>query len=430
MITTLSDQEILDHISQTSEMREHEKDKFGEVFTPSILINELLDNLPKSIWKNPTLKWIDPATGRGNFPALVYIRLLNGLENKIPNIQERKRHILDKMLYMVELNQDNVQELRKLFGKTANISQSNFLDETDKRTKDLGGQNTFDVVMGNPPFQTTKVSKYNGSSGNRTLWDKFLVMILTNILKPKGYLAFITPANWRRPDHSLYSLVTKDNTLEYLHIYGKKDGSRLFNAQTRFDLYIVQEGTSNNNHKTRIIDEKGIKQELNLQSWPFIPNYAFHKIQQILVSEGTGIPIIFSAGDYDARKLSKTKTRSNKYPVVHNITRKGLGIQYAKERKESQFGVPKVLLNFNERQYPYNDYKGEYGMSQLTFGIPIKSKTEGEQWITAINSANFEEIVSATKWGAFQTDYRMFKYFNPKLYNKKGYRKTKKNRGN
>ena len=66
-------------------------------------------------------------------------------------------------------------------------------------------------------------------------------------------------------------------------------------------------------------------------------------------------------------------------------------------------------------------------MSQLTFGIPIKSKAEGEQWVTAINSANFEEIVSATKWGAFQTDYRMFKHFNPKLYNKKGYRKTKKN---
>ena len=154
MITTLSDQEILDHISQTSEMREHEKDKFGEVFTPSILINELLDNLPKSIWKNPTLKWIDPAAGRGNFPALVYIRLLKGLE--IPNIQERKRHILEKMLYMVELNQDNVQELRKLFGKTANISQSNFLYEPDKWTKDLGGQNTFDIVMGNPPFQTTK----------------------------------------------------------------------------------------------------------------------------------------------------------------------------------------------------------------------------------------------------------------------------------
>ena len=420
-ILKLSDQEIPDHIS--TNIRIIEKDKFGEVFTPSNLIDELLDNLPPKIWENPTLTWLDPAAGRGNFHAFIYIRLLKGLAKEIPNIQERKRHILDKMLYMVELNSDNVQDLHKLFGKKANISSSDFLVQT----KDLGGQNKFDVVVGNPPFQTPKTSKYNGSSGNRTLWDKFLEMIIKTMLKPNGYLAFITPANWRRPNHPLYNLLTKDNTLEYLHIYGKKDGLTLFGVQTRFDLYIVQEGTQNN-HKTHIIDEKNATHDLNIHSWPFIPNYAFSKIRQILVSEETGIPIIFSAGEYDARKLSTTKTRNKTHPVVHNVTRNGLGIRYAKERNSSHFGVPKVILNFNERQYPYNDYKGEYGMSQLSFGIPINSKTEGEQWISAINSPNFEEIIRATKWGAFQTDYRMFKYFNPKLYTKKNFQKTRKNR--
>ena len=101
--------------------------------------------------------------------------------------------------------------------------------------------------------------------------------------------------------------------------------------------------------------------------------------------------------------------------MVHNITQKGLGIRFAKEKKNAQIGVPKVLLNFNEQQYPYNDYRGEYGMSQLTFGIPIKSKKEGEQWISVIQSPTFKEILRATKWGAFQTDYRMFKYFTPEL---------------
>ena len=76
-------------------------------------------------------------------------------------------------------------------------------------------------------------------------------------------------------------------------------------------------------------------------------------------------------------------------------------------------GVPKVLLNFNEKQYPYNDYKGEYGMSQLTFGIPIQSKKEGDKWIHALTSPRFENILEATKWGSFQTDYRMFYYFDP-----------------
>ena len=114
--------------------------------------------------------------------------------------------------------------------------------------------------------------------------------------------------------------------------------------------------------------------------------------------------------------MSKNKTIRNRYPVVHGITQKGLGIQFAKVRDPKQFGVSKVLLNFNERQYPYNDFAGKYGMSQLTFGIPIRSKLEGDQWIRAILSPEFEEILRATKWGAFQTDYRMFRYFDRKLY--------------
>ena len=74
------------------------------------------------------------------------------------------------------------------------------------------------------------------------------------------------------------------------------------------------------------------------------------------------------------------------------------------------------MLNFNERQYPYNDFEGKYGMSQLTFGIPIKSKGQGDKIIEAIKGDKFEEILEATKWSSFQTDYRMFYYFNPDFY--------------
>ena len=65
-------------------------------------------------------------------------------------------------------------------------------------------------------------------------------------------------------------------------------------------------------------------------------------------------------------------------------------------------------------------------MSQLTFGIPIKSKAEGEKVVRAIESPAFVEIIQATKWGAFQTDYRMFKYFKPTFYTNDAFRKTKR----
>ena len=409
-----TDTEIRAHIEKNNAIRTKEKDHYGEVFTSIELIEELFDHLPSQLWKNPDLKWLDPAAGQGNFAALAYIRLMKGLAKVIKDPKKRKLHILHNMLYMVELNPSNARTLRHFLGEKSNISCANFLDQKEKWVRDLG-ENSFDVVMGNPPFQTTKVGKYDGSAGNRTLWNKFLDMILKEgILKPRGHLAFITPANWRRPESPLYDMMTKENTLKYLHIYGKKDGQSMLGAQTRFDLYIVQEGASDPKQKTVIIDEKGEHHEIAVHSWPFLPNYAFSEIRAILVPKEKGIPVIFSAGTYDARKLSKTKTRKNRHPVVHNITRRGLGIRYAKEKEKAQMGVPKVLLNFNEKQYPHNDYLGRYGMSQLTFGIPIQSKKEGERWIRAISSPRFERILEATKWGSFQTDYRMFYYFDPK----------------
>ena len=55
-------------------------------------------------------------------------------------------------------------------------------------------------------------------------------------------------------------------------------------------------------------------------------------------------------------------------------------------------------------------------MSQLSFGIPITSKEEGDKIVKAINTDRFKEIIKATKWGAFQTDYHMFYYFKPDFY--------------
>ena len=39
------------------------KNLYGEVFTPIELICEMFDHLPKDIWTNPNLKWLDPANG-------------------------------------------------------------------------------------------------------------------------------------------------------------------------------------------------------------------------------------------------------------------------------------------------------------------------------------------------------------------------------
>jgi hypothetical protein len=416
MIKNMNSQDIENRIGDNLPIRILEKDHFGEVMSPAILINELLDNLPAHVWTNSENTWLDPAAGSGNFFMAVYVRLLHGLAKKIPSLADRKKHILTKMLFMVEINPYNTKILRKLFGPDANIDTDDFLhsDILDKK---------YNIIIGNPPYQSNKTEKYVGSVGGQTLWDKFVVKSLKT-LENLGHLAFITPANWRRPDSKLYDLMTRQNRLHYLHIYNKAAGARLFHVETRFDVYIIQNNGLNHGlnlgkdkqaKNPTIIDEKGEKhQDIDIQMWPFLPNYAYSAISKILVKE-QGIPIIFDSSLYDARKLTKHKTAKYHYPIVHTITQKGLGVRFADTKSNDQF-IPKILLNFNERQYPHNDYLGKYGMSQLTFGIPIDSKSQGDKIITAINSPAFSEIIAATKWSAFQTDYRMFKYFSPDFY--------------
>ena len=73
--------------------------KFGEVFTPPELVNEILDHLPKNIWKDPNKKWIDPTCGDGVFMIEMKKRLLQ---------YHKLSYILNNMLYGVDIQEDNV----------------------------------------------------------------------------------------------------------------------------------------------------------------------------------------------------------------------------------------------------------------------------------------------------------------------------------
>jgi len=146
-----------------------------------------------------------------------------------------------------------------------------------------------------------------------------------------------------------------------------------------------------------------------LNEWNFLPSGAFDTIRQILGKN----EVLYSRTKYgtDKKNISKTQTEMNNLPVVHNMTKKdGLGFVYSSEDK-GHFGVSKVILSFGQFQYPYNDFKGEYGMSQICYGLKINSKEEGDKIVEAINSAKFKEILKYTKWSTFQTDWRMFKEF-------------------
>ena len=98
MIYDLNSDEIYNLLHKYLDIRVTEKNKYGEVFTPPALIEKMLNELPVSVFKNPELKWLDPTAGVGNFMAVVYLRLMKGLEQWQSNKEKRSNHIIENML--------------------------------------------------------------------------------------------------------------------------------------------------------------------------------------------------------------------------------------------------------------------------------------------------------------------------------------------
>jgi len=224
LIITMSPEEIQKTIEKYLPVREEKKNKNGEVFTPIKLIEEMLSKLPPSVWTNPELKWLDPANGIGNFPMVVYSKLLkelpenyDGENGSYSTLDGKKKHIIEKMLYMNELDPANVKISRRIFGKKANICCSDFIKGFDNCVKHFG-ISKFDIIMGNPPYNATST----GRSGEKHLDDAFINESLLNYLNNNGYLLFVTKTNWRSINSSVYENVI-DKQIVYIKTYDFKN---------------------------------------------------------------------------------------------------------------------------------------------------------------------------------------------------------------
>jgi site-specific DNA-methyltransferase (adenine-specific) len=183
---------VSEFIQQYEKVSKLESKLFGEVFTPRQLIEEMLDTLPKEVWQNKDLKWLDPAVGIGNFPSVILDRLMTGLVDVIPNEEERRKHILEEMLYMVDISTKNLFLLYMLFDKNReyklNVYRGSFLTEDfDKHMKEVWKLNGFDVVIGNPPYQSP-----GDSRESQSIYHNFILKSL-NI---SNLVLMITPSKW------------------------------------------------------------------------------------------------------------------------------------------------------------------------------------------------------------------------------------------
>jgi hypothetical protein len=223
--------ELLELISDCLKPKVIEKKTFGEVFTPMDFINDkMLKDMEdywmkkhnENIWTNEKLTWYDPAAGMGNFPIAVYYKLMDGLQNKIPNESKRKKHIIEKQLYMGELNKKNCFVLKQIFNINnkykLNLYEGDTLNINFKQTFKL---DRFDIIIGNPPYNK-EVKIHNVSL---PLYNEFIEYYLDKC----KMLSFVVPSRWFAGGKGLdkfRTMMLKKTNIVYITHYD--DASKIF----------------------------------------------------------------------------------------------------------------------------------------------------------------------------------------------------------
>ena len=241
-----------------------------EVFTPPSTANKLLDILPKEIWSDKNIKFLDPTCKSGVFLREIVKRLSIGLEKEFPKLQKRIDHILKNQIFGIantELTSlvsrrslycskyaNSKNAISKIFSskngnifyeKTNHLWLNNSCKYCGANKKSYSRDDSletyaynfihnkvpneltnmkFDVIIGNPPYQLND----GGGVGSSAIpiYDKFVTQ--AKKLNP-NYLVMIIPSRWftgGRGLDSFRSEMLNDRRIKQIHDF--KDAKECF----------------------------------------------------------------------------------------------------------------------------------------------------------------------------------------------------------
>ena len=400
---------------------------YGEIYSPFSLIKNMLNLFDPCVFSMKDAKWLDTGAGTGYFSMVLFDYLNTGLATVILDEEERKNHIIEKMLYLIELKPENVAILKARFGEKANIIAGDFLKYAFEPTAfepttfepTAFEPTTFDFIIGNPPYNAHGMKKVPTNNKRQkkqdgeTMWTHFIQKALT-LLKPEiGQLCYIVPSIWLKPDKAgLYKLLTRYK-IEKLHCLTNTETNKLFKgaAQTPTCYFLLTNIEANTDANTRHINLYDKTSESYVH-YPYTIGNPLPLFGQTIV--GKLRPFLLTAGSLKVIKTnmpSKNTTFSNTFDTDHtpypniktchlNGLKPELVLNYSSS-PQAYAKEPKLVLAHKMYGFPFWDEAGTYGISNRDNYVILKqNKTLAElKQIQAFLSSKFTlYIYEATRY--------------------------------
>jgi hypothetical protein len=349
--------------------------------------DDRIGGIPLSLFRDSETKWLDPANGIGNFPVAAFYMLdyqLNkhGKETRLKgdsNAAKRRKHIIEKMLFMIELNKENTNIAKKIFklidpDSNPKIFCANTLNLTDDTLLSLMGVNRFDIIMGNPPYNSGGV-KASGvvDADYESIWTHFLYKTTKpfpgclNLLNPDGYLCFIHPSSWlnHKSKMAAWNKKVLPYHLPFIRMYTDAQTNELFSGggAIRTAYYILQNRPQTPEQPILLLDTNNTIDKIDRRIFE-------HQNEFTIYSSNNGLiyktfhklkPIGSIDGYLKTDGKLKKDIPPGKYPYIASHTEKGIYV--CKANQPFLFmNTPKIIIKGTRHLYFIEDYSGKYGV--------------------------------------------------------------------
>jgi len=358
------------------------------------LVTEMLDQLPQQVWESSETTFLDPAMGGGQFLIEIQ-RRLQAAGHTDENIAARV-YGCEKNKLCVNYAKNN----KKLV--SGNLYISNFLDYD-------WGDMKFDVIVGNPPYQSTE-------SAQKKLWPLFIENSF-KIVAPNGYIAMVTPASWLvRPDGKSYDNLTKNifaqnhlawvlsDTKQYFDI-GETVAAWLLHCNgipsrpTRLVSNGVETQVQYQGQQVALTPEQAlayaIMSKIDNHNAPRLKSITYNDVQGKSLEHYLTTKVLFEKGGKGRVPVFWTAANKDKYFTAQENQKQGL----------------KIVLNLSGYYYlesdPYKymliDTSNTYAIGAGSLGLPMPDEKSAKNCWSFLTSKLYQFYINNEKTSGFNT---------------------------